>query len=96
MSSGEASSIRTQVFVPGKTGGRLQRQLTLEIITDWIKLQGLDDYTTNGLIEMASRYPTQALPHFRRKFNLMIERVRQKRREEQNGNVACDVKKEKE
>ena len=80
----EASSIRAQVFIPGKSKGRLQRQLTLEIISEWIKLQGFDEYTTNGLIAMASKYPTQALPAFRRNFNLMIERVRAKRRKEQN------------
>ena len=81
----ETSSIRAQVYVPGKSGSRLQRQLTLEIITEWIKIQGFDDYTTNGLIELAKRYPTQALPSFRRNFNLMIERVRSKRRKEQSG-----------
>jgi len=82
---GEAQSIKTQVFVPGRDKHRrFQRLLTFDIITDWIKKQGLDEYTTNGLIELASRYPTQALPSFRRNFNLMIQRVRQKRREEQN------------
>lgn len=81
----ETSSIRAQVYVPGKSGSRLQRQLTLDVITDWIKIQGFDDYTTNGLIELAKRYPTQALPSFRRNFNLMIERVRSKRRKEQAG-----------
>jgi hypothetical protein len=81
----ETSSIKAQVYVPGKSGSRLQRQLTLEVITDWIKIQGFDDYTTNGLIELAKRYPTQALPSFRRNFNLMIERVRSKRRKEQAG-----------
>ena len=81
---GEAQSIKTQVFVPGRDKHRkFHRQLTFEIISDWIKMQGLDDYTTNGLIELASRYPTQALPSFRRNFNLMIQRVRQKRRQEQ-------------
>ena len=82
--AGEAQAIKTQVFVPGRDKHRqFHRQLTFEIISDWIKMQGLDDYTTNGLIELASRYPTQALPSFRRNFNLMIQRVRQKRRQEQ-------------
>ncbi|CAE7860216.1 unnamed protein product [Symbiodinium microadriaticum] len=37
----------------------LQRQLTFDIVKDWIKVQGFDEYTTNGLIEMAAKYPTQ-------------------------------------
>lgn len=86
----EPTSIKAQVFIPGKGKSRLQRQLTLEIISNWIKLQGFDEYTTNGLIELASKYPTQALPSFRRNFNLMIERVRQKRRQEQQGQLRAD------
>jgi hypothetical protein len=82
----EATSIKSQVFVPGKKkGGGLKRLLTLETISNWIRLQRFDEYTTNGLIEMASKYPTQALPSFRRNFNLMIERVRVKRRAELQG-----------
>jgi len=76
----EAGSIKAQVYVPGKSGGKLQRQLTLDTIVSWIKVQGLDEYTTNGLIELAKRYPTQAFPSFRKNFNLMIERVRSKRK----------------
>lgn len=82
---GEPTSIRAQVFIPGKGKSRLVRQLTFETISDWIRLQGFDDYTTSGLIDLASKYPTQALPSFRRNFNLMIERVRAKRRAEQQG-----------
>lgn len=82
----EPSSIKASVYIPGKSGSsRLQRQLTLEIITEWIKIQGFDEYTTNGLIELAERYPTQALPSFRKNFNIMIERVRAKRRKEARG-----------
>lgn len=81
----EMSSLKASVIIPGKGKSRLQRQLTFEIISDWIKLQGFDDYTTHGLIDLASKYPTQALPSFRRNFNLMIERVRAKRRAEQQG-----------
>lgn len=82
---GEPTSIKAQVFIPGKGRSKLNRLLTLDTISDWIKLQGFDDYTTNGLIDLASKYPTQALPSFRRNFNLMIERVRAKRRAEQQG-----------
>lgn len=81
----ETSSIRAQVYVPGKSSSRLQMQLTLEVITNWIKIQGFDEYTTQGLIELAERYPTQALPSFRRNFNVMVERVRQKRKQELRG-----------
>lgn len=81
----EPTSIKAKIYVPGKSSSRLQRPLTLGVISEWIKLQGFDEYTTNGLIELASRYPTQALPSFRENFNIMIERVRQKRRKEQAG-----------
>jgi hypothetical protein len=82
----EATSIKSQVYMPGKgKRGAIRKQLTLEVITSWIKLQGFDEYTTNGLIELACKYPTQALPSFRRNFNLMIERVRAKRKAELQG-----------
>ena len=83
----EGNRLNLKVGVPGKTKSktRLQKHLTLELITSWIKIQGFDEYTTNGLIELASGYPTQALPSFRRNFNLMIERVREKRTKEQQG-----------
>ncbi len=84
-----SNSVDVKVKIPSK--GRfkgdnvLQRQLTFEIISDWIKIQGFDEYTTNGLIELAAKYPTQALPSFRRNFNLMVARVRGKRKLEQRG-----------
>jgi DNA primase catalytic subunit len=59
--------------------------LTLERIVDYIEKQGLDEYTTKGLIEEASKYPHQALGSFRRNFNLMIQRVRARRKKEQQG-----------
>ena len=83
----EPSSIKARIFIPGKSASRLSRQLTFDIISDWIRLQGCDEYTTKGLIDLAARYPTQALPSFRRNFNLMIERVRAKRRAEQQGQI---------
>lgn len=85
------NEIKTQVFIPNqerKTRGVAQyppgRLMTLDVICEWIRLQALDDYTTNGLIELAGKYPTQALPSFRRNFNLMIARVRENRKKEQN------------
>lgn len=85
------NEIKTDIFIPGQSKqarGVAQyptgRLMTLQVITEWIKLQGLDEYTTQGLIGIAEKYPTQALPSFRRNFNLMIARVRAKRQEEQN------------
>lgn len=90
----EPSSIKASVTIPGKGKTRVSRQLTFEMISEWIKLQGFDEYTTNGLIALAAKYPTQALPSYKRNFNLMIERVRVKRRAELQGNVV-QVKPEK-
>ena len=90
----EPSSIKASVIIPGKGKTRVSRQLTFEMISEWIKLQGFDEYTTNGLIALAAKYPTQALPSYKRNFNLMIERVRVKRRAELQGNVV-QVKPEK-
>lgn len=87
----ESTRLNAKVAVPGKTKTKLQRHLTLEMISGWIKLQGFDDYTTQGLIDLASGYPTQALPSFRKNFNLMIERVRQKRKKELQGQIVEKV-----
>lgn len=82
----EPSSINAKIQIPNQgKSGKLQRILTLDIISEWIKIQGFDEYTTNGLIELASKYPAQALPSFKRNFNLMIERVRAQRKRELNG-----------
>ncbi len=82
-------SVSAKVHIPGseadKTRRGPNRQLTYDIVCQWIRLQGMDEYTTNGLIEMASKIPTSALHHFRKNFNLMIARVRQARNEEQRG-----------
>jgi hypothetical protein len=61
------------------------KMLTLDRIVEYIEKQGLDEYTTRGLIEEAAKYPHQALPSFRRNFNLMIQRVRARRKKEQSG-----------
>lgn len=81
----EPSEIRANICLPGTKRTVLERPLTLEAISEWIKLQGFDDYTTNGLIELASKYPNQALPSFRKNFSVMVDRVRRKRRKELNG-----------
>lgn len=84
----EGNAINSQVFIPGRNlegQDRVgpNRQLTFETISEWIRLQGFDEYTEQGLIDLAAKYPTSALRSFRRNFNLMIARVRQMRRQEQ-------------
>lgn len=79
---GEPTSIKASISVPGKSNGRFSIPLTLETVSKWIKLQGFDNYTTEELIKLAEKYPTHALPGFRKNFNLMVERVRIKRKKE--------------
>lgn len=86
----EAGRMDIHISIPGDDDGRprkLRRLLTLDDLVSWIRLQELDDYTTNGLIEIASRYPTHALPMFRKNINIMINRVRAKRRKEMRSEV---------
>ena len=81
--AGEAQSIKAQVTMPGSEGrSGLKPQLTLQMVTEQIRRLGLDQYTEEGLIQLAERYPTQALPTFRKNFNLMIQRVRQQRKKD--------------
>lgn len=84
---GDSVNVRVKIPAKGRMKGDniLQRQLTFETICNWIRMYGFDEYTTNGLIELASKYPTQALPSFKRNFNLMLARVRGKRKLEQRG-----------
>jgi hypothetical protein len=63
----------------------ISRLFTLETLIQWINLLELDDYTRNGLVEIASRYPATALPYFKKNINLMIQRVRAKRIKDQLG-----------
>lgn len=88
----EPTSIKASVFVPGKSSNSFNKPLTLTTISKWIKLQGFDDYTTEELIKLAGKYPTNALSSFRKNFNLMIERVRLKRKKELHveKKVVCD------
>jgi hypothetical protein len=71
------------------------KMLTLERLVEYIEKQGLDEYTTKGLIEEASKYPHQALGTFRRNFNLMIQRVRARRKKEQQGIQTNDYQESK-
>jgi hypothetical protein len=78
--------INLHLEVKGKSKDKaFQMPLTLEKVSQWIRLQEFDEYTTNGLIALASRTPTAALWQFRKNFNLMVNRVRAKRRKELGG-----------
>lgn len=81
----EAGRMDIHISIPGDDGRpkRIKRLLTLDHIILYIRQQELDEYTTNGLIELAERYPTNALPSFRKNINVMINRVRARRRKEQ-------------
>lgn len=80
----EGGRMDIHISIPGEDNKpkRLRRLLTLDHLVQWIQSQELDDYTTNGLIELASRYPTHALPMFRKNITVMINRVRARRRRE--------------
>jgi len=88
MARREGNAIQAKILVPDRLKSEdhrvgPNRQLTFGVISDWIRLQGFDEYTENGLIELAAQYPTSALKSFRKNFNLMIARVREQRRREQ-------------
>jgi len=90
----EATSISFNVAVDGTRRGSVRRMLTLGQIIEWIKAQGFDEFTTKGLIELASKYPNNALPLFKKNFNLMLQRVRAKRQKDNEGNAPVEVKEE--
>lgn len=88
MAKREGNAIQAKIMLPDRLKSddhRVgpNRQLTFETISEWIRLQGFDEYTENGLVELAASYPTSALKSFRRNFNLMLARVRENRRKEQ-------------
>lgn len=73
---------------------RAVRDITLERIITWIQRMELDEYTTKELIALASKYPNAALPSFRKNFNLMLNRVRAKRKKEQIGDQNAQSEKQ--
>lgn len=77
-----SNSVNLKVGVKGKDEKSFKMPLTLDKVSEWIRLQEFDEYTTEGLIALAGRYPTHALPMFRKNFNVMIARVRAQRRRE--------------
>lgn len=91
----EASRMQVKVDIGQSNRPGPQKLVTLGRVVEWIRKQDFDEYTQNGLIDLAATYPTSALPSFRRNFNLMIQRVRAKRKKEQNGedvNVEIKIK----
>lgn len=84
----EAGSMNFSVTVPGKgRSSKISRMLTLERVIEWIKAHDFDEHTTQSLIAQASRYPSHALPKFKEKLNVMLQRARQQRREDTGNEV---------
>lgn len=67
-----------------KRNSSISPLLTLDKVIDFIRSHNFDEYTTKGLIDLASAYPNNALSSFRKNFNLMVQRVRAKRIKDQN------------
>lgn len=79
----EAQNFDFKISIPNaKHRVPVKRLYTLDTLKEWIRDQGFDDYTVKGLIEMASKYPNPALPKFAENINVMLNRVRNKRRKE--------------
>lgn len=79
-----ADKINMNVSVKGKSRSKnFVLPLTLDRLIVWIKGQNLDEYLTVRLIEMASKFPTHALPQFRKNFTLMLNRVHAERKTEE-------------
>lgn len=83
----EASSMNFSVYVPGKGKTHIGRMVTLERLIEWIKSQEFDEHTTKSLIYLASRYPSHALPLFKKNFNLMLQRARAMRQADSEENI---------
>jgi hypothetical protein len=83
--TGESRGKRNQINETRGRETKIGQLLTLELLTSWIRRMNLDEYTTEGLITLASKYPAAALPSFRKNVNLMIQRVRTQRQKDQQG-----------
>ena len=98
--AGEAKNMNFKVTMPGDEdnvhGRNTARPLvTLERVVSWIRSLELDEYTTDGLIKTAENYPHGALSLFRKNFDTMLARVRQKRSQEEEI-AAQEMRKEEE
>ena len=76
-----------------KKSGKI-RPITLQSVINWIANQDFDDYTKQGLIELASKYPTSALGSFGKNIHLMLSRVRatQLKGRDKNEDNGCQEK----
>jgi hypothetical protein len=83
----ELSKMQLNVSHGSNNSPPLKRVESLDRTVQWIIRQGHDEYTTKGLIELAQNYPTSALPMFRKNYQLMLNRVRAKRKKEVKENV---------
>ena len=97
--AGEAKNMNFKVTMPGDEdnvhGRNTARPLvTLDRVISWIRSLELDEYTTDGLIKTAENYPHGALSLFRKNFDTMLARVRQKRSQEEE--VAAQEMRKKE
>ena len=98
--AGEAKNMNFKVTMPGDEdnvhGRNTARPLvTLDRVISWIRSLELDEYTTDGLIKTAENYPHGSLPMFRKNFDTMLARVRQKRSQEEEI-AAQDIRKKEE
>jgi len=98
--AGEAKNMNFKVTMPGDEdnvhGRNTARPLvTLDRVVSWIRSLELDEYTTDGLIKTAENYPHGALSLFRKNFDTMLARVRQKRSQEEEI-AAQEMRKEEE
>jgi hypothetical protein len=90
--------LNMNVRVTAESHGRktsISRLFTLDLLISWIKKMNVDEYTINGLIALASKYPAAALPSFRKNINLMIQRVQLQRQKDQQGEENYDIAKAK-
>ena len=80
----EPTSVNFSVSVPGREkNSPISRMLTLDRVIEWINSDpNTDEQTKKNLIAQASRYPSHALPMFKEKYQLMLQRARARRAEE--------------
>jgi len=80
----EASNLSLNVVGGNRPRSTVGPQVTLDKLIEFIKSHQFDEYTTKGLIDLASTYPNNALTSFKKNFNLMVQRIRAKRKVDQN------------
>lgn len=68
-----------------RPGSSLQPMLTLEALKAWIDTQQVEERVKEILKGMASRYPNQALPSFKKNYNVLLDRAKRQLRAETKG-----------